>query len=294
VNAVQHLYRLGGVASRRQLLAVVSRRELDQALGAGTILRDAHGRYAVPVADVAVRTASALSGVASHRSAAVHWGWAQKEPDAPPDVTVPRKRRVPTERRTGVTLHWSDLSAADMDGPWTSPRRTLVDCLRSLPFDEALAIADSSLRAGSFDSASLTDVADAITGPGAGRARRVARHADGRAANPFESVLRAIALDVPALHFEPQVVVEESPLLRPDLVDRERRLVLEADSFAWHGNRRALRRDCRRYNRLVLLGYTVLRFTWEDVMRDPGYVLQTLKTLVDAQAQPRRTGRPAA
>ncbi len=35
VNAVQHLYRLGGVASRRQLLAVAGRGEVDQALRSG-------------------------------------------------------------------------------------------------------------------------------------------------------------------------------------------------------------------------------------------------------------------
>ena len=133
-----------------------------------------------------------------------------------------------------------------------------------------------------------------MTGPGAGQGRRVACQADGRAANPFESVLRAIALDVPGLHLEPQVVVAESPLLRPDLVDRERRLVLEADSYAWHGSRRAPRQDCRRYNRLVLLGYTVLRFTWEDVMHDPRHILLTLKALVDAQAPPGHRTRPAA
>jgi len=196
VNAVQHLYRLGGVASRRQLLAVAGRGEVDQALRSGAILRDARGRYAVPVADVGVRAAGALSGVASHRTATARWGWAQKQPDSQPEVTVPRKRKVPTDRRTGVVGHWAELSVDDVDGPCTSPRRTM------------------------------------------------------------------------------------------DLVDRQRRLVLEADSYAWHGSRRALRQDCRRYNRLVLLGYTVLRFTWEDVMHDPGYVLLTLKALVDAQAQP--------
>ena len=294
MNAVQHLYRLGGVASRRQLLAVAGRREVDRALHSGAILHDAHGRYAVPVADVGVRAAGALSGVVSHRTAAAYWGWAQKHPDSQPEVTVPRKRKVPMNRRTGVAVHWADLSVDDVEGPCTSPRRTMVDCLRSLRFDEALAIADSALRAGSFTPESLLDLAGAMTGPGAGQGRRVACQADGRAANPFESVLRSIALDVPGLHLEPQVVVADSPLLRPDLVDRERRLVLEADSYAWHGSRRALRQDCRRYNRLVLLGYTVLRFTWEDVMHDPRHILVTLKTFVDAQAQPGRRTRPAA
>jgi len=126
VNAVQHLYRLGGVASRRQLLAVAGRGEVDQALRSGAILRDARGRYAVPVADVGVRAAGALSGVASHRTAAARGGWAQKQPDSQPEVTVPRKRKVPTDRRTGVVVHWAELSVDDVDGPCTSPRRTMV------------------------------------------------------------------------------------------------------------------------------------------------------------------------
>jgi hypothetical protein len=73
----------------------------------------------------------------------------------------------------------------------------MVDCLRSLPFDEALAIADSALRACSFTPEALLELAGEMTGPGAGQGSRVAREADRRAANPFESVLRAIALDVP-------------------------------------------------------------------------------------------------
>ena len=189
---------------------------------------------------------------------------------------MPRKRKVPTDRRTGVAVHWAELSVDDVDGPCTSPRRTMVDCMRSLPFDEALAVARLGLARGQ-----LHPEATARTwrltqrGPGAGQVP-TGRAPGGRATPPTRSS-RCCRADRarrtrPAI-VEPQVVVAESRLsVRPDLVDRERRLVLEADSFAWHGSRRALRRDCRRYNRLVLRGYTVLRFTWEDVMHDPGYV----------------------
>ena len=38
-----------------------------------------------------------------------------------------------------------------------------------------------------------------------------------------------------------------------------RRLILEADSFEWHGSRRALVRDARRYNNFVIAGWLVLR-----------------------------------
>jgi len=51
-----------------------------------------------------------------------------------------------------------------------------------------------------------------------------------------------------------------------DLGDPVRRVVLEADSFAHHGQRQGLRRDCRRYTEFAILNWSVLRFSYEDVM----------------------------
>ncbi len=59
------------------------------------------------------------------------------------------------ERRVaeGVALHRADLAPQDVVGSVTSVRRTLTDCLRWLPFDEALAVADSALRHGAVTKA---------------------------------------------------------------------------------------------------------------------------------------------
>jgi very-short-patch-repair endonuclease len=281
MNLVDHLHRLGGVATPRTLVRLTSRAEFDAAVGAGAVVRDGRGRYALPVADGALRAANRLAGVVSHRSAALHWGWELKSPPALPDVTVRRNRVVADSRRAGTVLHRGNLTAADVDGIVTSRERTLTDCLRSLPFDEALAVADSALRHRSITHAGLVLLADGIRGPGAPQARRVAREASHLAANPFESVLRAIALGVTGLNLRPQVVIaDRSGQGRPDLVDRERRLVVEAESHSWHSRRGALRRDCRRYTKLVLLGWRVLRFAWEDVMFYPDYVRECLETAV--------------
>lgn len=277
---VEHLRRRGGLADRASLVALTGRAALDSAVRGGEVVRVGHGRYALAVADAAVRAAHALTGVVSHRSAALHWGWELKTVPERPDVTVPRGRKVPVSRRDGVTLHRADLAPGETIGPFTSPRRTLVDCLRSLPFDEALAVADSALRRGSLDEAKLMEVAASVQGPGAATARRVAREASGRAANPFESALRAISLDVPGLRLAPQVTITALDFeVTPDLVDVARRVAVEADSFAWHGDRAALRTDTRRYNNLVTRGWLVLRFSWEDVMHDPVYVRCTLERL---------------
>ena len=124
--------------------------------------------------------------------------------------------------------------------------------------------------------------------------QRVGAEASGKAANPFESVLRAIALDVPGLSVRPQVLITTTdPWCCPDLVDTDLQVALEADSFEWHGGRSALARDARRYNLLIVDGWLVLRFAWEDVMFDPDYVRRVLMAVVDLRMRRRRLATAA-
>lgn len=74
---------------------------------------------------------------------------------------------------------------------------------------------------------------------------------------------------------------------RVDLADEGLRIVLEAGSFEFHGQRRALERDCRRYDRLAADGWLVLRFSWEMVMGEPELVRGLVADAVD-----RRSPRP--
>lgn len=294
----QLLHRMGGVAGRAALIEVTSRSEVDRALREQRIMRLGRGRYALPTAREARRAAATLAGVVSHRSAAAAHGWEMKTMPEKPVVTVARNRRIDEERRQDVDVRWSDLRPTDVVAGWvTSPARTIVDCCRELPFDEALAIADSALRVRSLTKAQLLEIAGTVRGPGSRICRKVAREADGRADNPFESVLRAISLEVHGLRLLPQLLVLSRPFtVRPDLVDERLRLAVEADSFTWHGNRGAHGRDCRRYNLLSVHGWCVLRFTWEDVMLHPSYVRATLAAalVVHRHAQRGRMGHKAA
>jgi very-short-patch-repair endonuclease len=270
MSVVEILTRLGGVATTSTLVRLSSRAELEQALAGGQVRRVGRGRYVLPVVADALQEAHSLAGVLSHTSAALAWGWPVKTIPEQPHVTVPHKRKVRRGRR--VVLHRRDLTADEIVDGRTSRDLTLEQCLRALPFDEALAVADSALRQG-YPAAALRALSRDVRGAGAARVRRVAAHADPRAANPFESGLRAAALSVPGLHTVPQVQIGDA---RPDLVDVDLRIVLEADSFQWHGGRAQLRRDAHRYNRLVLDGWLVLRFAWEDVMFSPELVHSNL------------------
>lgn len=86
---------------------------------------------------------------------------------------------------------------------------------------------------------------------------------------------------MPGLRVEPQVLITDTrPWCRPDLVDPDLRVAIEAHSFGWHGDRAALARDTRRYNKLVAAGWIVLRFCWEDVMFHPDEVRAVLLAVV--------------
>jgi len=271
---------LGGIATRKALLQHADRVDVDRALAAGEIVAAARGRYALPVTDEAVRLAHAMSGVLSLTSAALHHGWEVKTSPDKPHILVPTKRKVSPDLRSAVHLHRGDLLAEEISGIATSREVTLQQCMRSLPFDEALSVADSALRHGE-PPATLRRIAVTARGPGARQVRRVADAADGDAANPFESTLRAVSRDVPGLHVQAQrLVVTRRFTARPDLVDVDLGVILEADSFEWHGDRAALRRDAKRYNLLVIDGWIVLRFAWEDVMFEQDYVRDVLVAAV--------------
>jgi very-short-patch-repair endonuclease len=275
MSPVDALTRLGGVATSAELRRLTSRRRLRTALTDGRVVRVSKGVYALPGCDEARLAAVRVGGVVSHLSAAQHYRWQLKLPPRRPTVTVPR-------RRSGLDaddleFHWADLSREQVDSGVTSKVQTVIDCARAYPFDVALAVADSALRDG-VRREDLLAAALASSRTGRSKALRVVRAADGRAANPFESVLRAIADDVPGLCVVPQQPVGDVGYV--DLLDQRLRLVIEADSFQWHSTRRAWARDVRRYTCFARLGYTVVRFTWGEVMYEPDYVRAVLLDLV--------------
>jgi very-short-patch-repair endonuclease len=73
--------------------------------------------------------------------------------------------------------------------------------------------------------------------------------------------------------------------------------VLEAESYEWHGDRAGFRKDVRRYTLLTADGWTVLRFTWEDVLFRPDRVRRVIARavrLVDTRTQLTSRGFDAA
>ena len=234
--------------------------------------------YAIPGIPPALAAAAGLGGVVSHLSAAELWRLAHVHPTRVLHVTVAHGHR--RARRRGVVLHRSrSVDPEDLRLGVTSPLRTVLDCATTLPFVQALAVADSALAFTVVGKDELLAAARATKGSGRPARLRVAEHADGRAANAFESALRAILIEAGLTGFVPQVEIRlPDRKVRVDLADEVRRVVLEADSYEYHGDREAWERDCERYDELTAAGWVVLRFTWRQVVDRPGRVVDLVRS----------------
>lgn len=275
MTPAQALEHLGCVGTRKQLLALgVLPAAIATALVNGEITRVRHGKYVAGQGGGLLIQAEAFGGVVSHLSAALHHEWKLKSSPARPTVTLPRtSRSVP-----GAECHWRTVSTQELAERVTSPVDTVIDCARTYDYDVALCVADSALREGHVTRRSLLAAVMAAPRWGRAKALRVVQDADARAANPFESTTRAIANTVPGLHPQPQGVI--AGVGRVDLLDPILGIVIECESFEWHGTKAGMARDVKRYTNLARRGFTVVRFTWEEVMHHPDYVRQVLIDVV--------------
>lgn len=284
----QLLARQGGIARRRDVLrAGLSRRRLARLVRDGRLrLLTPHlvTNVSHPAADEQLRAlAVGLEATVSHGDAALMWGMELATTPELRSVTVGRNRsRV---RRPGAVVHRSDLDAderVERDGVWlTSALRTVIDLCRSLPLQDAVAVSDSALRQ---DLVTVEELAAALRElpPGVGRARvsRALRLVDPQSGSVLESLCRVL-LHLAGLAPEETQLVVRAPggrwIGRADFAWPSARLIVEADGFAFHADRASYRNDRRRGNALVLAGWRVLRFSWEDVVLRPDEVVEAVR-----------------
>lgn len=281
--AVEVVRRLGGRATRDEVLRRTSAHHLRQALTAGELVAAARGVYVLASLPEPRTAAARCRGVLSHASAAQALGLGLAFPPRAVHVTVPRGARPPEER--GVVVHRSDLRPDEVDGERTSLVRTVLDCAATMPLREALPVADSLLITHPHLAGALRQAAHSRHGAGRRAGLTVATQANPLAANAFESMLRGIAIEAGLTGFVPQYPITTRRLgtVRVDLGDPGSRVALEADSFEWHGRREALAADCFRYAEVERTGWLVVRFAWEHVMFEWDWVAEVLLDVVSAR-----------
>jgi predicted transcriptional regulator of viral defense system len=168
VRAVDAVRAHGGAARWRHLaMAGITRGEVARAMAAGLLVRVGRGTYALPGIHSDHVEATRLNGYLSHVSAAEAWGLDLISPPPVPRIALPHNRPAP---HTKAVLHRirSHELAETTHIPWpvTTIERTLVDCARTMPFADTLAVADSALRRGLVDKHVLTRLAQDVRGRG--------------------------------------------------------------------------------------------------------------------------------
>ena len=288
MDVLSALEQRDGIATWSELERVgVMPGALTRALEGGSVLRAHRGVYVLPDSYPPFAAAKRLGGHVSHLSAAKFHALELLDDPVRHDITVPRARRK--QRQPGIEIHRRDLAATDVDDRWpvTSVLRTCMDCFRTLPLREALAVGDAAIRQGRATPAQLQGEAARLRGTGSLAARTAAGLLNEKAESVLESVARAemhlAGLPAP----EPQIVVQ-TPLgpRRLDFLFRELGVGVETDGFATHGRRAGLLADCLRHNGYALMpGLVVVRFGWEHVVVTPDLFTGTLELALSLAAQ---------
>ena len=185
-------------------------------------------------------------------------------------VHLTRDRRGGGVRRSVVWVHGSPLREEDRmmsDGlVVTSLARTTVDLARTLPYDQAVAVADGGLAVGACPGDLADCLEQARRWHGCGQARRVIAVADGRSESVGESFSRLrisrAGLPDPVLQFE--VFADNGALIgRCDFAWPARRTLGEFDGRMKYGRlrrpgrqpkRRCTARSCARTHCAITAG----------------------------------------
>ena len=219
--------------------------------------------------------ASGRSPVASRRTAALVHGLPLlgKPPKAPQLARAPRR---PRDRSESSALQVTPLDPSErvvVNGvPVTSLARTACDVARTTAFRDGVVVADAVLRR-RVPPPELAAAALRCAGwPGAPRADRVVRFADGRADGPLESITRVAYASEGLPRPETQVEVwspQGDFLGLVDFLWREQRVVGEADGLGKYAAPFALQKEKLREEGLRACGLEVVRNVWDDVWTPP-------------------------
>jgi very-short-patch-repair endonuclease len=285
------------VVARRQLLASqISSHVIDHWVRTGFLYPLHRGVYAVghralaPFAqEMAALMACGEDAVISHTSAAYMWGLIEM-PRRLVDVTV---ASGPTRGRGGINLHRNRLSKREIRTRHglsvTSPARTIIDlALTARPDELERLIAEARvkrlIREGELEKA----LAASGTRPGTGRLRTLLR-AEGQpgltrseAERMLRRLLRQAGLPQPRTnvrlgHYE------------ADFLWEAEKVVLEVDSWQFHGHRCAFENDRRKSLALQAAGYQVIRVTADQLRDEPIWVIAQVARALTRAEQSERT-----
>ncbi|WP_433593490.1 hypothetical protein [Nocardia sp. CA-145437] len=243
----------------------------------------------------------AAGSVVSHQSAAVLYGTTLWR--TPLDrVCVTRNRKGGGRTRPFAKVHGSPVDrAVEVDGlPVTTPARTVVDLALTLPFEAAVVAGDALAGRFGLTTAELgEEIAKAKGRYGIGQAKEVIALLDGRSQSIGESVSRTMierhALPLPSS--QGNVLTPDGRFVaRVDFYYESAGVLCEFDGPTEYGRllrpgqdfAATIHRERIRETYLRALGFEVVRWTWDDLIRDRA--ARRLRSAL-SRSRPRPDGR---
>jgi Protein of unknown function (DUF559) len=236
-----------------------------------------HGRVDLPHRWMAAVLACGDRAALPHGSAAHLWDLRFSR--GPVEVT----RLAGGRPRAGILLRQtSTLAPEDLTResgiPVTTLERTLLDIAADLDAGRLERVVVAADRSGRLRWGRLQRALEEGKGrPGVARLRRVAEEVDPGAAEvrsglevDFLALCRKAGLPAPAVN-----VLVAGRLV--DFLWPERRVIVEVDSYRYHGDRSAFERDHRSTLILETAGYAVHRITERMLTQDPGSFLDLVR-----------------
>ncbi len=277
-----------GVIGRDQCRAAgLSDRQIDSLISRGCLRSAGRGVLRVAGAPVQPETAMwsavlATRGVLVATSAAFVW---QLVPVPPRYLQL----AIPADRRAvapaGTVVRRCDIPAAELTTrfglPVTSRRRSALDHLASSTIVEATTFADRAISQGWL---AIADLEGRLATRTLGNpiVRRVLGTLSYGAEAESERRLHRLLSAAGIAGWVPNHPVRLGGRLvaRIDIAFVELRIAIEVDGIAYHGDRNRFQRDRARQNTLVTAGWTVLRFTWEDLTCRPERVVAIIAAAI--------------
>lgn len=246
-----------GIAHRAALLhAGASVRDLRAAVLSGQVRRVRRYWIAADNAPAPLLAAARNTATLACVSVARHRGW-WIPPDADTRIHLHVKPHAECPRTEDTVVHWSEpIGACDRYGLVESIEDALDHIAACLPREQALVLWEAAARAETLSIQALQRVRWHSAA-----AREIAEIATGTMGSGLETIFveRFRSWGLP-LRVQVPIAGHDVDGLIGDL------LVIQVDGFAFHSSSADRTRDLAHDRELVSRGYTVLRFSYADVL----------------------------
>lgn len=245
-----------------------SKYDMTEAVSAGLIRRVRRSWIVAPPADQSTVAAITVGGRLTCLSVAARHGlWVPTHDDV--HVAMPRSAaRFDGE---GLHTHWRRTPMPVARHAVAEPLiNALLHVAECIPRADGLAVWESALRKTSL----TTDMLGRVEWHSS-RARELAAAASTLSDSGLETLV-VDGIRRMGVACRQQIMLDGRPV---DVLIGER-LIVQLDGFAHHGEAVQRRRDIRGDAQLVLRGYTILRFDYQQVLFDWAYVESTIAAAI--------------